>query len=244
MQVLPSSSSFTNALMKVSSTAWTLTPSHFPALRHHSVPLTRFFSFFNFALSSWNVQVFFFWSFCGTAERPGRPPCPLCFPQTLTLAFFSKCWFGEGGGTRESPTLWWFVSVWMHGNVSWALSWGDPYVFNDVITCFSSLSPRKECVGSYGFRTIKIWFCERQWIWFFCFYFWHCFVCMHLLAHLKISWTYFGMIVSCEMLVKRQFGHLAVFDVHTVIHCKGIVDCKMIQKRPADLSSMSLVLQK
>lgn len=81
--------------------------SHFPALRHHSVPLFFFFFFF----LPWAHEICwpFFWCCRGTVERPGRPPAP-SVPLTHSCSHFLLN-VVVGDQTWGSPTLWWFVSI-------------------------------------------------------------------------------------------------------------------------------------
>lgn len=99
--------SFTNPLMKLSSTVWTLTPSHFPALRHHSIPPHQ-------PVFCWAHEICrsFFWGFGGT-DCSDCTHCPLCSSHTLTLTFLAKCGGGEAPPSGDLY-LWVSVLVWMH----------------------------------------------------------------------------------------------------------------------------------
>ncbi len=103
---------FANPLMKLSSTVWLLTPSHFPALRHHSIPFTNQF-FFLFCpelmksvgpFSEASVAVF-------SVQCPGCPPAP-SVPLTHSCSHFllNVVVADQASG---GPTLRCFVFVWV-----------------------------------------------------------------------------------------------------------------------------------
>lgn len=156
--------SFTNPLMKVSSTVWTLTPSHFPALRHHSIPFTNQF-FFSFLPWAHEICRSFFRGFSGSVQHPGCPPAP---SVPLTHSFFAKC--GGGGSSQGKPhppvicvvygCLCLFVCMYSKKMCEPGFLLGDPNVFNNVTTSTNFFRKKR------GVFMLEVRFTRRMRLWF------------------------------------------------------------------------------
>lgn len=129
--------SFTNPMMKVSRTVWTLTPSHFPALRHHSRQFTNLFYYYCYYFLRWAHKLCcsFFWGFSVTVQcLCCSPPlfvslthsCSHCLLNVVVVVVAvgqTLLWF------IHTPVFIWISAlVWMH---VWAV-----YHLGDLHVCF------------------------------------------------------------------------------------------------------------